>query len=217
MKFNEFRDIVKKYPLFRSSLFAHITQSPNILRRQVSEWVKKGYLEQLKRGIYTLSNDERPVHFSIYFLANYLYRPSYISLESALSYYGIIPERVKTITSITSKKTQFFHNRFGEFKYHHIKPEWFSNFIELKDEYGQSFYMASKERALIDFFYFKIKKIEMINEDIFELSYRFQNLADLDIKKLKAISLQLNNKKVNYIVKLFTHYWNNHHARDIKK
>ncbi len=105
MKFSAFRSVVKGYPLFRSNLFEHITDNVPLLRRQITEWVAKGYILVLKRGIYMLSEEFRVTRCSNYFLANQLYTPSYVSLESALSYYGLIPEAVYATTSVTTKKT----------------------------------------------------------------------------------------------------------------
>src|SRR5688572_16621374 len=99
MNYTEFRNKVKKYPFFRSNIFVHLTDSVEVLRRQVSEWVDRGYIVQLKRGFYTLQEEDREVRFSQYFLANNLYSPSYISLETALSYYNFIPEQVHAVTS----------------------------------------------------------------------------------------------------------------------
>jgi hypothetical protein len=206
MDFAQFKAHVKNFPFFRSNIFTHFEKNTGFLRRQVSEWVNKGYLLQLKRGVYTLREEDRHQLFSPYFLANQLYTPSYISLESALSYYGFIPERVQAITSITSKKTQQFTNALGNFTYRHLKPELFEDFIAKKDEYNQTFLMASPERSIIDFLYFKSRELKHIHEDVFEISFRFQYLERLNKQKLKSIAKKFEHKKLSLFTELFLKY-----------
>lgn len=200
MNYAEFRNKVKNYPFFRSNIFPHLTDNVSVLRRQVSEWVDKGYIIQLKRGMYTLCNEDRVKGFSNYFLANNLYTPSYVSLESAMSYYGFIPELVPATTSISSKKTQRFANNFGSFIYHHVAAKLFGGFVLKKDEYGNGFFIATPERALVDFLYFKTRGMVKIEEDILDVSFRLQNLELLNKPKLKETALQFKQKKLNQLI-----------------
>lgn len=202
MKYAEFRNKVKNYPLFHAHLFPHLTHDVPTLRRQVTEWIGKGYVLPLKRGIYTLCDEDRAAKFSRHFLANQLYMPSYISLETALSFYNIIPEGVYAITSISSKKTQQFDNAFGLFIYHHIDPKLFGDFVMLHDEFNNPVYIASKERAIIDFLYLKVAWQREYDPDIFTLSYRFQNLRDLDIEKLQLIAKKFKLKKMQQLLEI---------------
>lgn len=206
MKYGEFKSKLKGLPFFRSNIFAHLTDDVASLRNRITEWIEKGRLIKLKRGMYTLNDDDRKKHFSKFFLANNLYTPSYISLESALSFYGLIPEAVYGITSISSKKTQEFKNTYGRFSYQNIKTSCFDYFISRKDEFGNNFYIAIPEKAIIDFFYLKVMKIENIDSDVFEESYRLQNLEQLDLVKLKEIASKFQKKKLNYLVELFIGY-----------
>lgn len=206
MNFETFKAKVRNLPFFRSNIFTHLEKNTGFLRRQVSEWVDKGYLLQLKRGVYTLREEDRGRPLSTYFLANQLYSPSYISLESALSYYGFIPERVEAITSVSSKKTQQFSNPMGNFTYRHIKPELFEDVIPKKDEYNQTFFIASPERCMIDFFYFKSRELKKIDEDIFDISFRLQHLERLNKQKLKTISKKFGQKKLSMLTELFLNY-----------
>lgn len=208
MKFSVFREKVRKYPLFKSSMFAHLTEQPNFLRKQMTQWIEKGLVVELKRGVYTLSENP-PI--SRWFIANQLYLPSYISLETALSYYGLIPEKVAVITSISSKKTQQFSNRYGVFHYYHLKIKAYSHFIMKKDEFGNSFFIAMPEKALLDFFYFKIRFIKKIDADIFYSSFRLQNLSIIDNQTLLSVAQLYSNKKLNTLVKLFIHAKDNFH------
>lgn len=202
MNYSTFRDKTKLYPFFRSNMFSHITDNVPMLRRQVNEWVNKGYVIQLKRGVYTLREQDRGVGLSAYFLANNLYTPSYISLETALSYYGFIPEQVHTITSVSSKKTQYFENQFGRFYYHHIKKNLYGHFVSNQDEYGNNFFIATPERAIIDFLYLKTRGMDNIEADVFDTSFRFQNLEKLDKRKLTKIAKQFNHSKLIKLINM---------------
>ncbi|HEV2613740.1 MAG TPA: hypothetical protein VGV92_03415 [Gammaproteobacteria bacterium] len=194
--------MVKSYPFFHGRIFSHLTKDVATLRRQVSEWIQKGYVVPLKRGMYTLQEKDRETKFSKYYLANQLYLPSYISLETALSYYNIIPEGVYATTSISSKKTQEFNNALGQFIYHHVEPNHFGDFVMVQDEFKNSVYMASKERAIIDFLYFRVPWEREYKSDIFTESYRFQNLEGLDTKKLRHIAKKYKINKMTILVNL---------------
>lgn len=202
MNYTEFREKVKKYPFFRSNIFEHLTNKPAVLRRQVSDWLKKGYVLQLKRGMYTLREDDRTAKLSAYLLANALYSPSYISLETALSYYGFIPERVPIITSIASKKTQQFSNPCGDFIYRHLKHACYGGFITQQDEYGNNFFIATKEKAMVDFLYLKSLEGGTYDKSIFDLSYRLQNMDTLDKNTLQTLAKQYGQPRLCHLVEL---------------
>lgn len=89
-------------------------------RNNLTRWVKKGYLIRLRQGYFAFSEYKNKPDYSFYF-ANRIYRPSYISLHSALAFYGLIPEAVVQITSVTSLKTESFNNDSGEYSYKSIK------------------------------------------------------------------------------------------------
>ena len=81
-------------------------------RNNLVHWTNQGLLIRLRQGHYTFPEYKGRADYSFYF-ANRIYRPSYISLHTALSFYGIIPESVVQITSVTSLKTASFTNAFG--------------------------------------------------------------------------------------------------------
>jgi predicted transcriptional regulator of viral defense system len=111
--------------------------------------IKSGLFFKLRNGFYMLK-DSSP---SLYLIANKLYQPSYISLEKALSYYGIIPETVYTITSITTKSTREFMTPRATFSYQRIKKSVFSGYSPRKIE-GVTVFIADPEKALADYLYF---------------------------------------------------------------
>lgn len=190
MKFNEFVKIYQKAPLIDSSTFSLYNEKPQNLRRQVREWVKKDYLIPLKRGLYIFSSQWRKIQPSVLFMANFLVLPSYISLEQALGFYEIIPEKVTVITSVTTKKTKIFRNLVGSFEYRSIKEDLFFGFKKEIDN-NQEFFIALPEKALLDFFYLN----NHFQGDFSELeSLRLQNLEVLNIRLLETYGLKYNKR-----------------------
>ncbi len=121
-------------------------------RNNLTRWVKKGYLIRLRQGYFAFSEYKNKPDYSLYF-ANRIYRPSYISLHSALAFYGMIPEAVVQITSITSLKTESFSNDFGEYSYKSIKENLMFGY-ELKPmSDNRTIQFASPEKALLDLLY----------------------------------------------------------------
>ena len=190
MKFNEFVKIYQKAPLIDSSTFSLYNEKPQNLRRQVREWVKKDYLIPLKRGLYIFSSQWRKIQPSVLFMANFLVLPSYVSLEQALGFYEIIPEKVTVITSVTTKKTKIFRNLVGSFEYRSIKKDLFFGFKKEIDN-NQEFFIALPEKALLDFFYLN----NHFQGDFSELeSLRLQNLEVLNIRLLETYGLKYNKR-----------------------
>ncbi|PKL10500.1 MAG: hypothetical protein CVV52_18110 [Spirochaetae bacterium HGW-Spirochaetae-8] len=123
-------------------------------RNNLGRWEKQGKVIRLRQGYYTFPSAKEDADAPFYF-ANKLYAPSYISLHSALSFYGMIPEGVVQVTSITSRKTAFFDNLIGQFSYRSVKPElMFGYSIEKSNLHQQwSVLLAFPEKALLDLLY----------------------------------------------------------------
>ena len=125
---------------------------PEFNRNNLGEWVRKGYLIRLRQGYYAFPEYKESTDFTLYF-ANTIYKPSYISLQTALSFYGIIPEAITEITSVTTLKTMTFSNDFGEYSYKNIRSALMFGY-DLKDmEGGRRIMFATPEKALIDLLY----------------------------------------------------------------
>jgi len=99
MRYLDFKTRVRPYPVVTASLFDALDEDRRILHNQLSRWNKQRLIVQLKRGIYLLNAGDRATNPSKFFLANQLVFPLYVSLESALAYYHMIPERVYQVTS----------------------------------------------------------------------------------------------------------------------
>lgn len=121
-------------------------------RNNLTRWINKGLLIRLKQGYYTFPEYKNTPGFSHY-IANKIYNPSYVSLHTALSFYGMIPEAVIQITSVTSLKTAVYKNEFGEFTYKTIKKELMFGYDLKKQSDGRTIKIANPEKALLDLFY----------------------------------------------------------------
>lgn len=144
-----------------ASLFPEIKYKHN----KVSALEKRGDLIRLKQGLYVTHPDVSQKTLSLFLIGNNLYGPSYISLQSALRYYGLIPEHVFTICSMTTKPTQIFHNSLARFEYVHTDAEVFPiGLREVVIAEGMSVLMASPEKALCD-----------LIADISHLNLRYRN------------------------------------------
>ena len=201
MKFNNFVKNYRESIVIDSSTFAWLAENPRDIRRQVRGWVKKGYLFPLKKGIYILSDDYRKINPSKLFIANFLVAPSYISLEYALGFYDLIPEKVTVYTSVTTKKTAAYKNCLGRFEYRSVHRDVFFGFTKTSES-GQEFFIARPEKAVLDFFYFR-KELKG-KKDEFE-SLRFQNLDILDTETLREFSKKFT-KKVNNVTRAFVDF-----------
>jgi len=184
MNFTEFKKKFQELPFISARAMMALEQNRQALRNQLTRWQKKGLIIQLKRGIYTLNKEDRKVNPSRFFLANQLLWPSYVSLESALGYYGFIPESVADVTSVSTKKTSRFTNPIGRFVYQRIKPEAFRGYYTYKDEAGLECLIAEPEKAVVDFLYLNLRKFKIKAKTAFKESYRFQNIEGLKPRKI---------------------------------
>ena len=206
MKYKDFKNKIRSFPLFSSSQISSITDSEQVLRNQITQWRKQGLLLCVKRGLYVLNEADRNINPSRLFIANQLLSPSYISTEYALSFYGLIPEKVEDITSITTKKTTLFQNTFGTFRYQHINIPAFIGFREVKDEANFPFFIAEPEKAIVDFLYLHLSSFQRDDKNIFSLSYRFQNVSELNKKRLKDFARVFKNRKLLKVINLFCEF-----------
>jgi predicted transcriptional regulator of viral defense system len=125
---------------------------PEFSRNNLSRWVKQGYLIRLRQGYYAFPEYRESKDFILYF-ANRIYKPSYISLYTALSFYGIIPEAVPQITSVTTLKTITFSNDLGVYSYKNVKPDILFGYDLKEMEGGRRIMFATPEKALLDLLY----------------------------------------------------------------
>ena len=204
MKFLEFKNRIKDFPIFSTSVLGYLGGNEQVLRNQLSGWKRQGLVLELKRGLYVLNENDRKITPSRVFMANQLYTPSYVSTEYALMFYDLIPERVADVTSVSTRKTASFGNGFGLFVYQHIGPRSFSGYVEEKDENGYSFFIATPEKAIVDFIYLNLSRFRRGETDVFTESFRFQNLDDLDSDKMLYFAGLFRNGKLVDVVRMLS-------------
>lgn len=164
---------------------------PNFSYRQIDRWEKKGYLVKIKQGFYALSDQDINQSFS-FLVANRIYHPSYISLEKALKYYGLIPEEVFQITSVSTKKTTEFDTSVGNFGYRHISPKLFWGYKLVKTN-NSRFLIAEPEKAILDYLYLSPRL--KTADDFDGMRINTDSFAEyIDIKKFQKYLEAFNNK-----------------------
>ena len=151
---------------------------------------KKKFIIHLKRGLYCLSD----THVDHLLLANKIYTPSYISLEFALSYYGILPETTYEITSITTKPTRRFVVLENIFSYKSVQKKTFTGYAPVKHDQNVVL-MAEPEKAFVDYIYFKTR-IKSTPSDRLDLS-------KLKKKMVIVYAALFNNKLVHDCTRFF--------------
>lgn len=194
MKYQEFKNAINKPYFSRMDL---LLSKVDFFEHQLSLWRKNGYLEHIKRGWDVFSDEKEKLSSEeISFL---IYQPSYLSLEYALSHYGIIPEMVFAKTCVTTKTTRKFSNSFGVFSYRHIQPKLFFGYTPVETPSGK-YLLAEPEKALLDYLYFNRGKIRT-EEDISELRINMDELKKItDRKKFETYLREFNVQKLDRII-----------------
>jgi hypothetical protein len=194
MKFEELRLKMADRPFFRlEDLHAGRAPLPHE-PVQLSGWVKRGDVLRLKKGIYTLAEKHRRSPVSALALADPLYRPSYVSLEWALSHYGLIPEAAGSLTCVTPLKTARLTNPLGRFLYHHIAPAYFFGYS--RQVRPAPHFIAAPEKAVLDFIHLSIPRSEELTPALIIQGYRFQNLGFLKKRRLVEMLSRFRTPRV---------------------
>ncbi len=180
----------KRIKIFSPLEFKRVFEvSKHAVQWFIKTHTKKGLFVKLRNGLYMLADDPA----NNYLIANRLNEPSYISFDTALSFYRIIPETVYTVTSATSKKTKEFQTNNIRFVYHKIKKEAYKGYQAIK--YLESTVLiAEPEKALADYLYF-------IALGRRELNYERLNLKEVEKKKLLKYSKLFEKSKMNKLIK----------------
>lgn len=169
---------------------------------KLSRDVRDGKLFRIINGLYETDSSTPG-----YLLAGSIYGPSYISFDYALSYYGLIPERVSTITCATlgKKKKKQFNTQFGVFTYRDVPSFAYPEEIILKEENNYSYQIATKEKALCDKLYTlkTLNNYSDLKKMIFEdLRIDIDSFNNLNTEKIEKLSNLYHSKNV----KLFARY-----------
>jgi len=153
MKWSEVLTVARDKAVFPSSFLLAGRGSTAAVRRQLDRWVKSGRLLRLRRGVYAVALPYRAEAPHPFLVANHLRRPSYVSLQSALSHYGMIPEFVPVTTSATTGRPEELDTPLGRFLFRHVKKSAFFGYTQTEISRGQPVFLASPEKALLDLLY----------------------------------------------------------------
>lgn len=175
---------------------------------KVSDLEKQGAIIRLKRGLYIVSPEISKKEISIELIANHLYGPSYVSKESALGFYGLIPERVFNSVSMTLKRRKRFRNQFGQFDYISCPANYYSIGVRqvVRDDYA--FQIASPEKALCDQIVYtpklqlySIKALRAYLEE--DIRFDMDQFYKMDVSIFEqCVEASMKKVTVNLIIKL---------------
>ena len=201
MKWDEFVKKVDNLAIIDAEILLAGVSNQVPIKVQISRWQKSKKLIQLKRGFYLLAQPYRKTAVNELFIASLLKKPSYISLEKALEYHNLIPEGVPVYTSVTTKRPGKIVTEIGIFDYRHIKSSLFWGYDSININ-KQTVFMATPEKALLDFFYLKGEKKSAgyLNE------MRLQNLENIDVGKLLKCAERFKSPGILHIAQAIIKY-----------
>ena len=186
MRLNEFAELALKLPVV--SLADIRSSIPGLRQETLSRWNRSGKVIMVAPGYYVLP-DETADETDLFAIAGRMYTPSFVSLESALSFYGLIPETVLSVTSVCTRKTRRINSPLCTFIYRSIQPEYLFGY-EAKTGRRQRFFMASPERAIVDMLYFR--KDIISEEDMLELRFDAETFNGFDPKEILDLADRFN-------------------------
>jgi predicted transcriptional regulator of viral defense system len=192
MKFVSLLQKVSTLPVFTVRFLSAGENLPQI-RLQISRWVKDGKIIRLHKGLYTLAEPYRKVSSEPFCIANSLKQASYVSLHSALSWYGMIPEFVPAVTSIATGRPQTIETPLGRFEFRHVSQKFFWGYQQVELKFGLTAFIARPEKALLDLIYltFGGDEIECIEE------LRIQNFDQINRVVLREFVERFKSPKLN--------------------
>ncbi|HYV92792.1 MAG TPA: hypothetical protein VE978_13435 [Chitinophagales bacterium] len=191
MTYHQFRERFESFHLF--SLKDIRKAEPRFDRRRLVEWQQKKYIIKIANSYYTFAKQKITEPF-LFLASNKIYQPSYISLESALAYYGFIPEGVFLITGVSTRKTQKFNTAIGSFVFRNIKEELFFGY-QLLSAGNLHFKIAGPEKALLDYLYFN-RHLDTPEEFEQTRFNRGELRKRITFRQLKILSKQFRNPRL---------------------
>ncbi len=201
MNFNSTLSLVGGLPWFDLPTLTQLSgENKASVIQQLSRWGRSGRLISLRRNLYALNPPYRRTPISIPALAQALYRPSYLSGLWALAFYSLIPERVVTYTSVTTRVTREFKNPLGTFRYSNLKKSSFFGYQTSRIEESEV-QLATPEKALLD--HWHLSSGEWTLERMQEMRYQNQNLVNPET--LQAFAIRFKSPRLIRAVQTFLH------------
>jgi len=178
-------------------------------RDKINKLMRKGDIVRIRKGLYTFGRSFRLGPLSGELLANLIHGPSYISLEYALSYHGLIPERVSTVTSVALGRSRKFDTPVGTFTYHSLALQRYAVGAELVESPTGSFLIACAEKALADKVWtdkrFSGAKCSDFGPYLeTDLRIDFAQLASLDQSCFERIQQAYNSRKIRSLFRFLS-------------
>ncbi len=196
-------------PLFtHDMLFNILKYSVKNVNEKISNLVKSGDIIRLKRGVYYMGKDYTESAPDVISVANLLYAPSYVSFEYALSFYGMIPERVSEVISATMKHPKLFETPLGRFRYIKVPQEAYSLGVDwLYDEKEGGMFIATPEKALCDKIRYDrgigtLTQKSMIEYLLYDL--RLDNFAKLDSVMIETIASAYRSRNLQTLSRVIS-------------
>lgn len=179
MKFDSLLSLVGDQPLFETGLLLAGNVDPDHVRRQLSRWVRSGRVRQFRRGLYTLAPPYQNIAPHPFLIANALVPGSYVSGQSALAFYGLIPEYTPGTTSVTMLRPAQWEGG-GGFRFQHLASHLFFGYQLVELPQGQEAFVATPEKALLDLAHLTARS----DSTSYLSQLRLQNLERLDFARL---------------------------------
>jgi len=192
MEFQRLLEIVGDEPVFETGLLLAGDVDPASVRRQLSRWTKAGRLYQLRRGLYALAPPFQKVKPHPFLVANRMVRGSYVSLQSALEYHGLIPEYVPVVTSVATARPARWDTPLGSYEFRHIRTDLLYGYRLVELGAGQQAFIATPEKALLDMVYLRPGG----DSPGYLQELRLQNLERLDLVELQRQAGLANSPKL---------------------
>jgi hypothetical protein len=208
MNFEQDIKLYNEHPL-TSILLLDILQDYKRPYDKINDLVKKESLIQLRKGLYIAGKDVKFINPEPFLISNHLYNPSYVSIESAFSFWGMIPEKVYEICNCTTKNTKVFKTSIGNFSYIKLPLPYYSLGIEkVRLTNKQTILIASPEKALCDKIITTAGILFRSKKEVIE--YLFEDLR-MELDTLKDLNhLEITNwlpycpkkKSIEFLIKM---------------
>jgi predicted transcriptional regulator of viral defense system len=198
MEFEKLVEITQNEPVFETGLLLAGDVDPNHIRRQLTRWANAGRIIQLRRGLYGLAPLYRKTKPHPFTVANHMVPGSYVSCQSALAYYSLIPEYTPSAVSVCSSRPRTWNTPLGTFIFRHVQRKYLFGYRVLQVSDSQQAIVAAPEKALLDLIYLTPGG----DSEEYIQSLRLQNLDQLDRVELERYAQEYGKPKLKRAVKI---------------
>ncbi|MCX6044541.1 MAG: hypothetical protein NT075_05460 [Chloroflexi bacterium] len=198
MKFQELLTLVGNEPVFDTALLLAGDVRRQEIQRQLARWTQNGYLNQVRRGLYSIAPPYQHVTPHPFLIANRMVKASYVSCQSALAWHNLIPEYTPVTVSITTQRPGTWETAWGRFVFRHVKTDLLFGYTAVAVTTNQQAFVAYPEKALLDLVYLTTNGDELL----FLQGLRLQNLERLDQERMLHFAERTGSIKLQRAVGL---------------